>query len=66
MLQTIDAIKAHMEQNNETDWQSLKAVLPHHLHQSMLEATRYLHKTGYLTREAVRVDGSPNVILRKN
>ena len=65
MQQTIEAVKAYMEQNPETNWESLKAALPYHLHQTMLEATRYLHKTGYLQREAVRVDGKPDVLLKK-
>lgn len=65
MQQTIDAVKAFMDENPQTDWETLKAALPYHLHQTMLEATRYLHKTGYLVREAVRVDGKSDVILKK-
>jgi len=65
MQQTIDAIVAFMDTNPNTDWETLKAAVPYQYHQTMLEATRHLAKTGYLSREAIREDGKPNVILKK-
>lgn len=65
MQETIELIKEFMDENPDTNWEALKAALPYSHHQSMLSATRHLHKTGYLVREAVRIDGHPDVLLKK-